>query len=149
MPQAETIGFLVGDLSRAFRQRFEAALADEGLEITTGEARTLFHASRRPGLRQNLLAERMGIEPMTLVNFLDRLERRGWIARDPDPADRRAKTIRVTEAARPLVERVESVAAKVRATAEAGLTLRELQVLRRALELMRSNLHAGASEAAA
>jgi len=37
----ETIAFLVGDVARGFRLRFEAALAAEGLEITVGEARTM------------------------------------------------------------------------------------------------------------
>ena len=111
----ETIAFLIGDAARLFRQRFEEALAAEGLEVTVGEARTLFHAARGGGLRQSVLAERMNIEPMTLVNFLDRLEARGWIVREPDPGDRRAKIVRVTEAAAPHVERIDKVAAGVRA----------------------------------
>ncbi len=145
----DSIAFLVGDLARAFRQRFEAALAAEGLEITVGEARTLFHASRRGAVRQNLLAERMGIEPMTLVNFLDRLERRGWIVRETDPSDRRAKIVRVTPPARPLVQRLEVIAAGVRSKAAAGLSAREMETLRLALERMRDNLSQTEADAAA
>lgn len=143
------IAFIVGDLARAFRQRFEAALAAEGLEITVGEARTLFHAARYGPVRQNLLAEHMAIEPMTLVNFLDRLERRGWIAREPDPSDRRAKIVQVTPSAGPLVERLETVAAGVREVAADGLSEREMRLLRKGLERMRANLAQPASEAAA
>jgi MarR family transcriptional regulator for hemolysin len=146
----ETVAFLVGDVARGFRQRFEAALAAEGLEITVGEARTLFHAARSGAIRQNLLAEQMGIEPMTLVNFLDRLERRGWIAREPDATDRRAKLVRVTSAVRPLVQRLEIIAAGVRESAAAGLSQRDMQSLRRTLQKMRQNLNAApAGEAAA
>lgn len=149
MVREETIAFLVGDLARAFRQRFEAALAKEGLEITVGEARTLHHASRRGPVRQNFLAESMGIEPMTLVNFLDRLERRGWILRETDPSDRRAKIVRVAPAAAALVARLEKIAASVRAGAAEGISAREMDALRKTLERMRDNLGAAAAVKAA
>ena len=136
----ETIAFLIGDAARLFRQRFEEALAADGLEVTVGEARTLFHAARGGGLRQSVLAERMSIEPMTLVNFLDRLEARGWIVREPDPGDRRAKIVRVTDAAAPLVERIDQIAADVRARGCAGLSARDMTAVRRGLQVMRTNL---------
>ena len=92
----------------------------------------------------------MNIEPMTLVNFLDRLERRGWIVREPDTSDRRAKIVRVTSAVRPLVERLDAIAAGVRESAAAGLSAGEMEALRRALQRMRANLNAAqAGEAAA
>lgn len=145
----DTIAFLVGDLARVFRQRFEAALAAEGLEITVGEARTLFHAARRGPVRQNFLAESMGIEPMTLVNFLDRLERHGWILRETDSSDRRAKLVRVTPSAGPLVTRLDAIAARVRAGAAEGLSAREMETLRKTLEKMRDNLTASSADKAA
>jgi DNA-binding MarR family transcriptional regulator len=135
-----SIAFLIGDIARAFRHRFEAALAEEGLEVTAGEARTLHHAAKRGPVRQNLLAESMSIEPMTLVNFLDRLEERGWVVREPDPTDRRAKIVRVTSAAKPLVEQLERIAARIRAAASAGLSKREMETLRTTLTRLADNL---------
>jgi DNA-binding MarR family transcriptional regulator len=41
------------------------------------------------------LAKRAGVHPATMTGMLDRLERDGWIARDRDPADRRAVLLRV------------------------------------------------------
>lgn len=145
----DTLGFLVGDVSRSFRRRFEAALASAGLEVTVGESRTLFHAARQDGMRQAALAERMGIEPMTLVNFLDRLERRGFVTREPDLSDRRAKIVRVTPAAQPLLERLEVIARAVRRQAAAGLSERDMEIVGRALERMRDNLSASVERAVA
>jgi DNA-binding MarR family transcriptional regulator len=145
---SDTIGFLVGDVSRAFRRRFEAAIAAAGLEVTVAEARTLFHVARRSGERQAALAEAMGIEPMSLVNLLDRLEARGWVARETDPSDRRAKIVRVAAAAEPVVERLEAIARGVRRQATAGLSESEKEALYRMLERVHGNL-AAASEAAA
>jgi DNA-binding MarR family transcriptional regulator len=146
---SDSVGFLVGDVSRSFRRRFEAAIAAAGLEVTVGEARTLFHAAKAKGMRQGALAERMGIEPMSLVNLLDRLEVRGWVVRDPDPSDRRAKIVRVTDAAGPLVARLETVARGVRQQALAGFSETEIELLNRALQRMRVNLSADAEVAAA
>jgi DNA-binding MarR family transcriptional regulator len=145
----DTIVFLVGDVSRAVRRRFETAITSGGLEVTVGESRTLFHAGLYDGIRQAALAERMSIEPMTLVNYLDRLEARGWIARETDPNDRRAKIVRVTPAAAPLVEKLQAMAREVRRQAVAGLSEREIEVVSRALERMRGNLAGSVEEAAA
>ena len=137
---SEATGFLIADLARLFRQNFERMIALEGLELTAGEARTLLHASFGEGERQAMLAERMRIEPMTLTNFLDRLERRGLVVREPDPADRRAKRVRVTPAAEPLLERIRALAAAVRAQATSGLSAAEIEQLHRTLQVLRSNL---------
>ncbi|KRE22910.1 MarR family transcriptional regulator [Agromyces sp. Soil535] len=40
------------------------------------------------------LARSAGLHPATMTGVLDRLERAGWIAREPDPADRRGSIVR-------------------------------------------------------
>ncbi|MGH6922669.1 MAG: MarR family winged helix-turn-helix transcriptional regulator [Propylenella sp.] len=136
----ESIGFLIVDLARLFRQEFERAVAAEGLEVTAGEARTLLYVSLSEGIRQSALADRMRVEPMTLSNFLDRLEGRGLIRRRPDPRDRRAKQVTITAAAQPLVERIHALAARVRAHAARGLSPAEMETFRRTLQALRYNL---------
>ena len=44
-------------------------------------------------LSPSALARRAGLHPATMTGVLDRLERGGWIARERDPADRRAVII--------------------------------------------------------
>jgi MarR family transcriptional regulator for hemolysin len=136
----ETTGFLVVDLARLFRQHFEIALAREGLGITAGEARTLLYAAAEGGVRQSVLADRMHVEPMTLSDFLDRLEADGFVQRTPDPNDRRAKLVRVTKAGKPLAARIRAIAGAVRERATAGLSPGEVDSMRRTLQVMRSNL---------
>ena len=50
--------------------------------------------NRQGPLSPSALARRAGLHPATMTGVLDRLERGGWIARDRDPADRRAVVIR-------------------------------------------------------
>ena len=136
----ESISFLVIDVARLIRQKFETELAAANLGVTAGEARTLLYAGRSPGLRQAVLAERINVEPMTLVGFLDRLEAAGLIARLPDPSDRRAKRILPTDAARPLIEKIEAIALMVRETAIGDFSEREEEAVRTGLLRMRSAL---------
>src|ERR1700743_1118529 len=50
--------------------------------------------ARHGPLSPSALARRAGLHPATMTGILDRLERGGWIARERDPADRRAVLIR-------------------------------------------------------
>ena len=45
-------------------------------------------------LSPTALARRAGVHPATMTGILDRLEKGGWIARERDPADRRAVLVR-------------------------------------------------------
>jgi len=44
-------------------------------------------------LSPTALARRAGLHPATITGILDRLERGGWVARERDPADRRAVVV--------------------------------------------------------
>jgi MarR family transcriptional regulator, transcriptional regulator for hemolysin len=59
------------------------------------------------GVRQNVLAERIGIESPSLVRVLDDLAGSGLIRREPDPSDRRANLLFLTEHGREIAMRME------------------------------------------
>ncbi|MCY1706584.1 MarR family winged helix-turn-helix transcriptional regulator [Pannonibacter sp. SL95] len=115
------LGLLLTDVARLLRRRLEAALEQVDTGLTSAEARAVNIIRRMPGRRQGVLAELMGIEPMTLVGHLDRLERAGIIRRVVDPADRRARIIELTEAARPVLLRIDEALVQVRSELTAGL----------------------------
>jgi DNA-binding MarR family transcriptional regulator len=146
--QEVSLGFQIVDLARLFRQQFERSVAGSGLELTAGEARTLLHAAKAGPIRQTDLAERMAVEPMSLSGFLDRLEARALVARTTDPGDRRAKLVRVTAEAAPLVGHLRAIAGAVLDRASAGLRPDETVAVRRSLDLMRANLTAAGRAAA-
>lgn len=131
---------MIVDLARLLRRRFETALADVDTGLTVAEARTLAFVWRNPGLRQAAIADVMSVEPMTLVGNLDALERAGLVTRTVDPTDRRAKLVTLTDAADPVLERIEKVIMDVRADALAGLTEDECKALETMLSKLRGNL---------
>lgn len=134
------VGFLVGDIARLLRRRFERALAEADTGLTASEARTLAFIEHYPQFRQAALAERLGVEPMTLSGVLDRLEGAGLVERRTDPADRRAKCVVLTSAAAPVLDHIHSVAIGIRAETLRGMSDAEAAAAYDLLTRMLGNL---------
>ena len=92
--------------------------------------------------RQNVLAERMGLEAMTLSSYLDRLERQGFVQRTTDPSDRRAKIVELTHAAEAALETIFRVADEVRLRARGNMNEEEWHLLHEQLKEIRDNFSA-------
>jgi DNA-binding MarR family transcriptional regulator len=136
----DSLGFLLNDTSRLMRQNFERRIAGIGLQITPGEARALIYIAANEGARQSTIADRMGVEPMTVCGYIDRLEKVGLVSRQPDPADRRAKNVRTTEAADTTILAIRAEAKIVVEQAQAGLDAATRVMLTAALKQVRGNL---------
>ncbi|SFH82765.1 MarR family winged helix-turn-helix transcriptional regulator [Albimonas pacifica] len=143
IPNTRSLGFLLQDVARLMRVSFGQAVNDAGLELTTGEARALVHAVAAAGARQTEIAERMGVEPMTLCGYVDRLESRGLVERQPHPADKRAKKIVPTETAGEAIDTIMPLTRKVIADAMEGLPDSDIQAFRRVLQHMHDHLADG------
>ena len=136
----ETVGLLLVDGARLLRLRIDRALEGAGLGLTSGEARTLAYVARYPASRQTALAAQMNVEPMTLVTFLDKLESRGLVVREPDPTDRRAKIVQLAPDALPTLEQVLGITRKVQDGAMQDFDSDEAEMLRILLKRMRANM---------
>ena len=138
----DSFGFLVADVTRMIRAELDRRTSEAGLGLTPGEGRTLSHAFRAGGVRQNVLAERMGVEAMTLSGALDRLEARGLIERRVDPDDRRAKTVHLTTAGEEMLEQIQPIAAALRAEASNAVSADDWRRFVDVLKTVRANLAA-------
>jgi DNA-binding MarR family transcriptional regulator len=94
-------GYRLADNSRQLRRLFDARVRNLGL--TGPQARLLLALERNPGENQVFYAERLEIEPITLTRIIDRLEDAGWVKRQSDPADRRARILHLTDKSRGIV----------------------------------------------
>jgi DNA-binding MarR family transcriptional regulator len=135
-----SFGFLITDLSRFIRAEMDRRIAQAGLGLTPGEGRMLAHAARAGVVRQNVLAERIGIEAMTLSGYIDRLEVKGLVERIPDPDDRRAKLVQLTEKASEALGGVSDAAASIRADASSTMDAADWALLLKLLRQARDNL---------
>ncbi len=99
------------------------------------------------GLRAVELGRRAGLEPSTMTGLLDRMEADGLIERRPDPNDRRALTIHLTEEGRALREPVLGVVARMLARATRGIGAERLDEARDVLRHFLENMQAEKQEA--
>jgi MarR family transcriptional regulator for hemolysin len=134
------MSFLLHDVARMLRKRFEQHARAKKLGLTRSQASVLARLAQQEGINQVTLAQLLELEPITLVRLLDRLQAAGLIERRADPQDRRARVLFLTARARPLLERVQVLGAEVREEAMAGLTAGEREMLVNMLVTMKSNL---------
>ena len=138
MDNKPTLGFLLHDVARLLRKRFEQRA--KGLGLTRSHWHALAFLSRNEGIHQGGLAEIMEIEPITLVRILDKLEERGLIERRQHPSDRRVWVLYLQDAARPLLEDMRVIGDAARGDALAGVTDAEREQLMKTLTQMKTNL---------
>ncbi len=100
-------------VSRLWKRRLD--LRFHALGLTQARWSALLELSRHPEATQIELARALGIEAPTLVRLLDGLEAGGLVERHVHADDRRAKSLRLTAAARPLLARMHAIAAASRA----------------------------------
>jgi DNA-binding MarR family transcriptional regulator len=134
----ENIGFLMSDVSRLMRRRFDERARKSG--ATGPQWRTLKILERHEGLNQGQLAELLEVEPITCCRMIDRLEEAGLVERRRDPADRRAWRIHLTEKARPVLAELHEIAGTMIETALQGLSAAERDALIASLNVIRSNM---------
>jgi MarR family transcriptional regulator, transcriptional regulator for hemolysin len=139
-----SFGYLVHDVARLFARRFnQRALLFLGLN--SSQCRILAYLARHEGINQAGLADLLEIKPMTLVRQIDRMEADGWVERHPDPDDRRARRLVLTEKARPILVRILDLSTEIRREAFVNLSEEEGRHL---IDLLRQ-VHAGFSLEAA
>jgi len=135
-----SFGFLLHDVSRLLRKRFDRRARTIGL--TRSQWFVMAHLSRNEGLNQSALADILEIEPITLVHQLDRLENAGWIERRLDANDRRVRLLHLTELGREILGKMQAMGLETKAEAVSGLTAAEQDALIDTLTKIKTNLSA-------
>jgi DNA-binding MarR family transcriptional regulator len=92
---------------------------------------------------QLALAHQLGIDRTVLTYLLDDLEQAGLIERKPDPADRRARRVVVTEAGTATLHRLQGELGSVENVALRGLDPAEQQTFRTLLQRAASHQDTG------
>lgn len=90
------LGALFGRITRRLMDAERPVLSAHGLSMW--EYAVLSALADQPAATQLALAASIGYDKTRLIALLDKLERDGMVVREPDPSDRRARTVRLTRA---------------------------------------------------
>jgi DNA-binding MarR family transcriptional regulator len=135
-----SFGYLLSDVTLLFRKHFDRLAVKFGLTLAQWRAtKVLYH---REGLRQTELAEFLEMEPIAVGRVIDRLQAAGFVERRPDPKDRRAWRLYVTEQARVIEGDMEIIARGLRKDATHGIGHDELQQALAVIGRIKDNLQA-------
>lgn len=138
MTAHQTLGFLLHDVARMLRKRFEQRAKCLGL--TRSQWQTLAYLSNNEGIHQGGLAEILEVEPITLVRILDKLAERGLVERRQHPTDRRIWLLYMREEAHPLLAEMRELGDATRAEALNGVSPEHRDHLFQILSEMKTNL---------
>jgi MarR family transcriptional regulator for hemolysin len=88
----------------------------------------------------------LDLQPITLTRLLDGLCDNGVIERRSDPADRRAKRLFLTPAARPLLQQLAELGEELMDSALGGLSAEKAAALLKSLTAVKENLRSAAQK---
>src|ERR687895_1605085 len=75
-----------------------AAATAKRMGLEASELAALEHLQAAGAINQKRLGERLSMSPGAVTAMIDRLERRGYVERMPNPEDRRSALVRITTA---------------------------------------------------
>jgi MarR family transcriptional regulator, transcriptional regulator for hemolysin len=139
-----------GDLNYPFSQGL-TFVARRWRNLMNEELRAIGQSQARWGIlywitvfgdtvNQTELADRIGVEQPTLGRVLRDLESEGLITRSPGDGDRRAKVIRLTQAATPLMRQINRIQAAVRKRLLEGIPAKDLEMCMAVFARILSNM---------
>ncbi|CAL9365391.1 MarR family winged helix-turn-helix transcriptional regulator [Streptomyces sp. enrichment culture] len=130
------LGLLMFIPYRFMESAVMAALKSAGHDISLSQAR-VFQRIAPQGSRLAELAEASQVSKQTIGSIVDQLERAGYVRREPDPRDARARLVTITARGHELVELSLPVVRDIQRQWTAHLGPERTRQLKQALESLR------------
>ena len=96
----EKLLYMLHELSRIISVHFDRVMASHSL--THSQWWALMHIFQHEGATQSEIAGIMQLGRASAGGVIERLEKKGWVERRPDPADNRVKRVYLRDAAVPI-----------------------------------------------
>lgn len=138
LPPEQSVGHALRETFRAFSRVLASRISAHG--VTIGQWYFLRVLWQEDGLTQRELSQRVGMMEPTTVTALNGMERRGYVRRVRNAADRRKVNIYLTQKGRSLRDKLLPHAVEVNEIAAEGVQAEEIEGLRKVLKAMKANL---------
>jgi len=134
MPSVPTLMFMA---YRAAESRVLDTLRSSGFDDLTMAQCRLAQRLSPTGIRLTDLSEQAGVTKQTAGALVDELERNGYVTREPDPADARARLVVLTGRGRRLCDAAAAEVAAIEASWRAHLGAAAYRQLRESMTALR------------
>ena len=120
----------------AFRRSMQRTLRKNNAGITFEMLQVLSCLWHEQGISQQILAERIAKDKACLTNLMNNLEKKGYVCRREDPADRRNKLVFLTPEGDKFREQIRPILDEVYKEGERTIGLKRVQILLSGLKKM-------------
>lgn len=93
----------------SFRQALQRVLKRNNIDMTFEMLQILSSLWYQQGISQQFLAEKTAKDKACLTNLMGNLEKKGWIVRREDPADRRNRLVYLTSEGEEISARIRPI----------------------------------------
>lgn len=110
------------------------------LNLSSAEGNILLHLwTQGHEMGQDRLVDQLDISKPAVSRALSALERKGYVTRRPDPQDRRARQVALTDSAREIGPKIEKIYNEIYAMATENISRQELETFFRLFRRMAEN----------
>jgi DNA-binding MarR family transcriptional regulator len=135
----QSIGYLVGRLSRAIIKRLSKKFQDAGIDISYEQWSLLVHLYREDGQTQQALARTAVKDKAAVTRLLNGLEKKNVVLRIPDRNDKRSNLVYLTNKAKELKPHLVGFVEEMLDEAAQGIDPEEMSRCRATINRIFSN----------
>lgn len=117
---------------------FDEAVSKKG--VTRAHWTLIAVVGRNPGTTQKFVAQMLQVSEVSAGRLIDKLCQEGLLRREASGADARARSVFITDKAKPLIDEIAAVATVMETHAFAGLSDEDLDEFQRILAVVERNL---------
>ncbi|MGD1843781.1 MAG: MarR family winged helix-turn-helix transcriptional regulator [Salibacteraceae bacterium] len=135
-----SLGYLLNRAGKAMGGKLNRNFKAAGFEVNLEHWVVFAKLWREDGQNQQELGLQCMKDKATMTRLIDHMEKQGWLARTPDPEDRRSRLIHTTKQGTALREQLLPVVFRTLDEAATGISADELEICKRVLAQLHQNL---------
>src|SRR3954447_26250951 len=136
-PRPDNLAVLIRDVYVALNDLVLVRLAERGHGVVRPVHSAVFEHLDETGTTVSALADRAQMTKQAMAELVAHLEAHGYVVREPDPTDRRAKLVRPTALGREVVGIAQELVPELEARAGELIGADRVATLRKDLETLR------------
>ena len=118
----------------AVRAHIGSEFLKEGIKVTLPQATVLFLLQEKDGRMLSEIGQVIGVDNSAVTGLADRMEKAGYVTREPNPGDRRVWHLHLTPKGRGEAQKASGVVRRVNREAKAGFSEQDIEGFKRVLK---------------
>src|SRR5512137_1832926 len=125
--QDDRLIYMLAMAHLAVRAHIGSEFLKEGVKVTLPQATVLFLLQEKDGRMLSEIGQVIGVDNSAVTGLADRLEKAGYVTREPNPGDRRVWHLHLTPQGRGEAQKASAVVGRVNREAKAGFSEQEIE----------------------